>query len=262
MRGIVVTGLACALLVLLPGCKKSATAVGGESATVAGETSREGGFLAYAHAIDIDLPGTAIDARAEATRQACEQQHDGACSVLELVTRGADGGSKLVVRLAPAGVEALVAEAARGGSVTSRTTRAEDLAEAVADTTRQQAMLEAQHAKLMEIGARRDLGVSDLMTLSAELASVESKLADTGREAATQRRRIETNLLTFEWRAPYQSPSRLSRLGGAFGDFGDTFVDGIEAALEWLGFALPSLLLAFPLALLWRWGWRRATRRA
>jgi hypothetical protein len=28
-----------------------------------------------------------------------------------------------------------------------------------------------------------------------------------------------------------------------------------------LGYGVPFLVLAFPLALFWRWGWRKATRK-
>jgi hypothetical protein len=40
----------------------------------------------------------------------------------------------------------------------------------------------------------------------------------------------------------------------------DGLVNGVGQVLELSGQGLPFLILAFPLALLWRWTWRRATR--
>jgi len=79
--------------------------------------------------------------------------------------------------------------------------------------------------------------------------------------AAQQRRRIETNLLTLELRVDGDE-SHFRRIGDAFTGLGDSFADGLAQALEMIGYGVPLLILAFIAALLWRWVWRKATRKA
>ncbi len=39
-----------------------------------------------------------------------------------------------------------------------------------------------------------------------------------------------------------------------------SFVDGMVQAIELVAFGVPLLVIAFPVALFWRWAWRKATR--
>jgi hypothetical protein len=99
------------------------------------------------------------------------------------------------------------------------------------------------------------------LTLSRELASLEVALDLKEKESARQRRRIETNLLTISFEIN-NTESSAGKLGLAAGGLWESFVDGLAEALTMLSYGLPFLFLAFPNALLWRWIWRRITRRA
>ena len=160
----------------------------------------------------------------------------------------------------PAGIEPLVNLAAHDSTVGSRETKAEDLAEAGADTARNSEMLTRQRSKLNEFEARKDLSVTDMLTLSRESASVEIQLEGLTKAAQQQQRRIETNLLTLNFRADREA-SHWSRVGAAFSGSFDQMTEGVVAVIESIGFGLPLLLAAFPVALLWRWSWRRVTRK-
>ncbi len=166
----------------------------------------------------------------------------------------------MAVRLAPLAVEPLIGLASTEGSIGSRQTRAEDLAIAVADASREHDQLSAQRSKLIAFQERKDLAVADMIALARELAEVESGLANLDQTSAGLERRIETNLLTIQFSAE-QSRSRWSGIGRSLSDSLDDFADGASEVIGMIAFGLPFLIVLFPLSLLWRWLWRRATAR-
>lgn len=218
-------------------------------------------LLAYEHEIALIHPGEAIAQRMTAVRDACLEQVHGACALIEYSESGASSPSgTLRLRVVPDGVEPLVALAGEGGSVGMRKTRAEDLADAVADNARQRELLEMNRARLLEFQGRRDLSVSDMLTIARELAAIESQLQDRGRDAAQHERRLQTNLLTLRFSTRPAERSGFGRIGQALGEAADAFVEGVSEAIWWVAFGLPFLVLLFVVALVWRTLWRRATR--
>ncbi len=251
-------GVVLAMLVLL-GCSKPKQEV--KPISVTGEKAKAGATLAYEHRVTINVDADAIGPRMAAVRDACGSARFGACNLLQIEQSGNDryARNQLELRVAPAAVEPLVTLAAQGGAVGARETMAEDLADAVADNGRQRELIEKQQARLQELQGRKDLAVADLIALGHEQATLEVTLQDVQRQTAEQQHRLDTNLLTLRFSADRES-SRWGRLGQAFTGLPDALVNGIEQSMEWLGEGLPFLILAFPLALLWRWAWRRTTR--
>jgi hypothetical protein len=248
-----------ALLVALcaAGCAKKAT---NAAPDVHGESAKPGSALAYEHRVSISMAGDAIPARMDAVREACAEGKHGSCSLLRFEQgSGSHPTGLLELRVVPEGVAPLVTMASEGARIGSRETRAEDLTQAVADTGRQTEQLQAQRAKLVEISARKDLSVSDLLTITREVSTIDAQLAELRRTSEGQQRRIETNLLTLNFSGSERG-SRWSTLGDAVDGFLDTLVEGLSGLLEFLAYGIPFLLVAFPLALLWRKLWRWATR--
>lgn len=243
------------LLVGLSGCAKK-TEVG--AAPVAGEKAKAGAMLAYEHLLDINLPNAQIPGRLAAARQACESAKFGACNVLRV--EQSEHAADLIVRIAPEGVEPMASLASKGGTVGLRQTTAVDLADAVGDTDRQRDLLLKQSRHLEELAARKDLGVSDLIALAHEQSEVAAQLDAVNVTAANQQRRLDTNKLELRF-ADSQQDSRASRIGRGFSGVLDQAADGVADALSMLGYGLPFLVLAFPLAMLWRWLWLAFTRR-
>lgn len=247
-------------LLTLAGCSDHSASGGG--ASLQGESNRNGSLLAYEHTVAIQLPSGQVIERFNATRDACNSGRFGACNLLNAdENSSARAYSNLTLRIAPEGVEPLVAFAAEGGELTSRNTRSEDLAQAVADNQRQREQLLLQQQTLQAYQARKDLSVSDMLALAKELAAVDVQLQATAQEAAQQQRRLNTNLLTLNFSSLYQAPDRLDQIGGAFSDMLDNITEGSVAALQFVGRGLPFLVLLFPLALLVRWLWLVVTRR-
>lgn len=253
--------LLAALALVASGCseKKSPT----ESDTqLTGEVAKAGSLLAYEHTIDVSTTKDMIEPRVAAIRSACIEAKFGACNLLasEVSSGEYHSSGRIVVRVVPEAVEPLSAMASEGGEVGSRSTRAEDLAVVIADTAREEEQLERQRATLVEFQGRKDLAVSDMLSLASELASVETQLAELTKSQSIQQRRLETNLLTISLSARRDKSSWSSvpeSLSEAMGSFGE----GTAEAISTIAFSLPFLLLAFPLALLWRFFWRRLTAK-
>ncbi|HFX0879745.1 TPA: DUF4349 domain-containing protein [Pseudomonas aeruginosa] len=240
------------LLAALYGCSaEHAESVSG-NAGFQGETGKPGTALAYEHRVGIRLPAARIDAQLAASRDACNSERFGQCDVLAIEQRGGIGHyAELTVRIVPDGVEKLVAAAAEGGTLESRQTRAEDLAQAVADTRQQR-----EYQTLQQYQGRKDMSVGDLLALAKEIAAVEAQLADNAQAGAQQQRRIATNLLTLSFSSEAQPDSRLGQLATAAGQLLDDLVDGTIAAIKFFAYSLPFLVVLLPLGLLLRGLWR------
>jgi len=247
-------------LVLLTGLALSACSPGerSSSAQVGGAQGKNGALLAYEHELTLSLPSEQIAPHLTATRDACETAKFGACNILRI--EQGRYRAEVILRIVPSGVEPMVNMAAQGAELGERVTSAEDLADAVADVQRQQERLKAQAKRLDELAARRDITVTDLIALSKEQAAIENDLQALAQTAAGQQRRLDTNRVTLIF-VPSDSGKRTSNLQRAFGDLLDNLADGTAAALEKGSYALPFLILAFPLAMLWVWLWRKFIRR-
>jgi hypothetical protein len=245
-------------LLLVAGCTKSSVEGPGG---IRGETGSAGSSLAYEHTVTITLSASQIPVRMSSVREACVSASFAECSLLRFEETAGDRPSgTLVIRLAPEGVEPIVALAAEDGVIGSHVTRAEDLAEPVADMGRRRERLESQRSILHEFQRRTNLSVADMLSIARELSSLESQLAEIERGEAALGRRVETNLLTLRY-ATVAEHGGWSRIRTAIGESVESFVSGSIEAIELAAFGLPFVLLAFPVALLWRWLWRRATGR-
>jgi len=238
--------VACSLLLLVSACSQQSadSAIGGaapksESAAIQGESNRAGNALAYAHEATIRMDGQAIAARVSAVHKACMDQRFGACSVLaEEQGMGESPSGRLQMRAAPAVIEPLVKMAADGAEIGQRSTQAEDLADAVRDNGMRQRRLSSQHAKLSEFIEHREIKVDELITLGQQLATLESELQAIEQEAAQQRRRIETNLLTLHFEAVGVT-RQSSEIRQAFRNLGSTWDSSIGVLITVVGALLP-----------------------
>lgn len=224
---------------------------------VNGETPKAGAKLAYEHRLRIELADGQLASRMDSVREACESARFGACNVLGIEQSEHDGS--LSLRVVPAGVEPLSRLASQDGKLASRQTRAEDLAEAVSDNEGRLKQLDAYAAQLEQIAQRKDIATNDLIALSHERAQIQVQRDDLKNIAAQQQRRIDTNVLNLQF-SEAAVRSRSHRLAISFGEFVDRLYEGVGDALSILAYGIPFLLLAFPLALTWRWFWRRVVR--
>jgi cell division protein FtsB len=165
---------------------------------------------------------------------------------------------RIKMRLAPTGVDALVSAASADAQVKARQTTAEDLAQPLADVARQVAMLNGYRDRLSTLLARKDTSVTDLISVSKELAATQTQLEQLTSQNAQLRRRVDTDLLTISWQVTAtQARSAGSPVGDAMRSFGANFREAIGSVIEFLAQLIPWLVIGLPalvlLRVFWRW---------
>lgn len=271
MRAPMLRRLACAAFALLlaacsdgPATGDMAVAAGAPPAKVAGQAAADAGgiasYLAYEHTIGISLAASGMESRVEALQAACNEDRFGDCAVLNVWQQGGDHpGGSIGMRIVPAGVEPMIALASDGAELGSRSTRAEDLAVVVRDNELEQDRLRKELERLAGFQARPDLAVADMIALSERMASAEARLEAAEREAAQHRRRIDTQLLTFNFSATRTQEAQ-GEVARALRDFSGILASGTAWTIRAAAFLLPLAAVLAVLVALFR-AWRRRRRR-
>ncbi|MBB6092849.1 hypothetical protein HNQ60_001727 [Povalibacter uvarum] len=220
----------------------------------------EDSSLAYEHSVSIELPKEVLPNRMKEIQSACQSDAQSGCTLLDVSISASERvpSGNLRMRLAPGGVEPLLEAASKGGEITSRNTHAEDLAESVADTERRLALLTVHRDRLAEFMKDKSLKVEQLITVSRELADVQTQLEQAATTRANLRRRIDTELLTIYFSVPVQdSAAEQSPIFDALRDFGSTLRETFGMVIRFIATLLPWLLVIVPGLILIRWLWRR-----
>ncbi|MCC7635056.1 DUF4349 domain-containing protein [Stenotrophomonas rhizophila] len=235
--------LAGTLMLVLAGCGKQQGA-GEAAADAAGAVaSPEGAALAYEHDVRIRVDAGKIAGRVKQLADACQSSRFGDCAVLQVSQEGGEYPSGSIrVRIAPKGVEPLIGLAGQGGELASRNTQAEDLAQQVADTALTKARLEKEHARLLAYQDRGGLAVADLLTITQRLSEIEAGVEQATREAAQQRRRIDTQLLTLQFETSSGQRSR-SEIGEALRDSGGILSSSVAFLIRAAAALLPAAVV-------------------
>ncbi|MFC4313487.1 DUF4349 domain-containing protein [Steroidobacter flavus] len=269
--------VACCL-VLISGCSKEMAGVSPASAPMetrlisefapAAQGGRQLGTLAYEHSISIETSREVLPARVREIEAACNADRASNCTVLEVTLQSNQDlpSGHIRMRLAPDGVEPIITLASKDGEVTSRNTSAEDLAEPVADTERQIALMTLHRDRLTEFMKNKDIKIEQLITVSKELATVQSQLDSLSTQRANLRRRIDTELLTINLSLPRQTYlSEQSPVKDALRSFGSNFREAVAMVISFFAVLLPWLIVILPglffLRLFWQWIGRKLARR-
>lgn len=259
-KGRARAGLAGILLLGLVACGGHGEDYAADAAAGA-VASPEGAFLAYEHDLRIQLDAKRISERVKAVSEACQSNRFGDCAVLQVGEEGGETRSGSIrVRIAPKGVEPIIALAGEGGDVASRNTHAEDLAQQVADTALTRTRLQKEHTQLQAYQQRSDMKVADLLAVSQRMAEIEAGLEQANKEAAQQRRRIDTQLVTMHFEGPAGQRSR-SEIGKAFSEFGSIFTTSIAFVIRAVAALLPVGVVVWAVGAVVVALWRRRKRR-
>jgi hypothetical protein len=200
----------------------------------------------------------------QAAQQACTSRAELSCVLLDVSVRTDEAvpSGRLVMRLSPAAVPQMIGIASEGGKITSRTTHAEDLAEPVADTERELSQLSVHRDRLMELMKSKSITIDQLITVSKELASVQSRMDELSSRKANLSRRIDTELLTINMSMPVQAVAAEEHpIGDAFAAFGSEFKAAVANVIRFIAVVAPWLVVVLPGLVLLRLFWRTLGRR-
>jgi hypothetical protein len=258
--GVIVTGV----LVTLAGCQQkqasSPMSFAAQEASGSRPTNEARDTLAYEHSVSVELDKETLPERLRAIEAACKADSASSCTIIEssLQWRERLPSASIRMRLAPGGVEGLITLASRDGQIVERATNAEDLAQPVADTERNLALLGVHRDRLVDIMKRRDLPIDQLITVSKELATVQSQIESASSTHANLRRRIDTDLITIGLSPPVAEISSqatpvsdaLRASGANFREATALVIGFVSALVPWLFVILPGLVL---MRMFWRW---------
>lgn len=219
-----------------------------------------GATLAYEHNLSVEMDKELLPTRLREVEAACNADRASGCTVLEVALSSDQDlpSGNIRMRLAPAGVEPLITLASKDVEVTGRNTRAEDLAEPVADTERQLALMTLHRDRLTEFMKNKDIKIEQLITVSKELATVQAQIDSLGTQRANLRRRIDTDLLTINLSLPKRAyVSDPAPVSDALRYFGNDFREAVAMVIRFVAVLLPWLVIVLPglflLRLFWRW---------
>ncbi len=223
--------------------------------------------LAYEHTLSIETSKDLLRTRLREVEAACNADRPSGCTILDVSLNSQQDlpHGSIRMRLAPAGLEPIIALASKDAKVIGRSTHAEDLAEPVADNERQLALLTLHRDRLTEL-MKGKLNVDQLITVSKELATVQSQIDALSTAGANLQRRIDTDLLTINFSLPMQVyAADQSPVMDALRSFGSNFREAVGMVIRFLAVLLPWLVIILPglflFRLFWRWIGRRTVQR-
>lgn len=220
---------------------------------------QEGATLAYEHVVGIQLSRALLLNRANEIRMACHEAPQSSCTLLDISISNDERipSAAIRMRVAPGSVDRLVDLAAAGGSVESRRTHAEDLAEPIADTERQLSMLTTHRDRLSALMKDRALTVDQLIAVSREMSSVQTQLDQLSSTHANLRRRVDTDLLTLNLTLPRaEFRSEQTPVLDAMHGFGGEVRWALAQVVKFIANLLPWLIVLVPGLIAVRWFWR------
>lgn len=252
------------LVMALCGCgqgKRMADAYGVASPAPGSPAPAEQNYLAYSHAMKVEVGEGKVRAAFDAGQAACAAAAADLCAVLESeIATGQTLRATLKVRAKPAGIAKVRAAFSGQGEITEQSTTAEDLAAPISDGEKKLSMLKDYRSKLEGLRDRAGNDVDALIKVNEELASVQTELESVAGTQAQLIQRVDTEILTVIIDEGY-NVSFVKPITLAFKEFGMNLAKGTAAAITVVAFLLPWAIAVALLAWIGRKLWRWRTRR-
>jgi hypothetical protein len=209
-------------------------------------------WIAYQHAIELEVPSGHVRQVAEAVQQACAALQQRGCTLLESSLRsGAESGATVRMRVTPDGVNKVLTALDGRGKVVVKSTTGEDLAEPIADGERKMAMLTGYRDQLQVMARQRALEPDALIKLHRELAEVMSEIDKAATSGAQLRRRVDTELLAVAIHE-HATAGQAGKVWQAVEDFGGNFLQGVAALITFVAATIPFAVAGTVGYLAWR----------
>jgi len=122
-------------------------------------------------------------------------------------------------------------------------------------------MLSTHRDRLMQFMNDRSLKVDQLITVSKELASVQSQIETVSNDQANVRRRIDTELLNLYFAVPSNAiTAAQTPIADAVQSFRTNFTDAVAQVIRFVAALIPWLVVIIPGIILLRMFWRAVGR--
>ncbi len=258
------TLLVCALLV---GCSEQQKGVQepvGESqvrSPYPQEKRESTRYLAYEHTVRAEVDAERLSGLHSRLVERCVTDVEYQCVLLEAnLQRGLYSNSKLRMRMLPGGVGGFFEVLDQQGKIQSRSSRADDLTEAVVDNKKHIEMLTKHRLRLEKLSDTESSDIDALLKIAKELASVQTQLEFATGKEQQYAKRVETDLLSIDLTSS-DAASRGSVIGNAVSEFGDDLAYATASVISFTASLLPWLPVFILLIWALRWFWRFLRRK-
>jgi len=259
-RVVALIGLAFLTTLAISACSRNDLARSGVALSAELRQDQEHGTLSREHHVTVEVPETELDMRFQHLADRCKADSAHHCTILQSdVSTGQFASGLIKLRIDPDAVEELIAFAASLGKLEHRSTKVEDLAEAIQDTRSRVDMLTNYRKQLLELQAKAATNVDAAIKIASELSTVQGSLEKASGEAAFQVKRTTTEVVTILLSVREQK-AFWRPIGESFRDFFGNLSTGISQAITAVAYILPWLLVVIPGLYLVRFLWRRRGR--
>lgn len=213
--------------------------------------------MAYERTLVIDVDEARLASTFGEVGDACNRLGPDQCELVSSrLTSGRAASASFRFRASVAGIDSLVADLSKRGSISEDATSAKDLAGPITDAGKNLAMLVDYRAKLEALQARSANDVDALIKLTRELARVQAEVeAATGTSAALAKR-VERQILDVSL-VSARSRSFWRPVAEATADFGSNLSAGLSSAITAAAYLVPWVILLGVFGLIARTLWRR-----
>lgn len=233
------------LLFLLSSCAEKSD-MGSTSGSVTSErssTARQKNeatkYLAYVHDLKVEIDSGQVADTHSRIVQACDTDELYSCVVLDAsISLSRYQRSTIQLRLKPEGVAHFSSLANEGGTISSQSSRAEDLSDSIVDNIKRIEMLESYRDKLQALEAKPNDDIESLVKIASELSSVQNDLEFAQGKGAKLLQRVETDILNIQLTAPVNR-SFWQPITDSLGDFGSQLSYGIATVITSSAYLLP-----------------------
>lgn len=262
--------IASLVLLTLAGCGPSGNALYDRNGLRAEVVQGPNGAFSFSHWLSVEMDDAAVRPRFERAKASCLKDEALHCRLLDASLRSwqrEDGASSSTASLTVAlphdrinGFEGAIlkpvaGESAGDATITSRSTRSENVTDNAQDTARKLAQLTDYRDRLAALAKRPGIAIGDLIKLDAELSKTEGQIADLQAQKSTLERQIGEERLTITLGAR----SDTSLFGPARRVWGQSLqilADSVGNALEFAIRLIPWLPLIVGIFFLFVWLWR------
>jgi Domain of unknown function (DUF4349) len=214
-------------------------------------------ILSREHFVVVDIPEAQLNAGFERVASRCSSDAAHHCVILQSDLSSGNTPSGLIkLRIDPEAVEDLIALAAAQGKMERRSTRVEDIADAIADTQTHIEMLASYRKQLLELQAKAGTNVDAAIKIASELSTVQTNLERANGEAAYQAKRTTTDVVNIEF-VVAEHKAFWQPVHEAFRDFLGNLSNGVSGAITAVAYIVPWLFVVLPGLYLIRFLWRR-----
>jgi acyl transferase domain-containing protein len=218
------------------------------------------GTLSRDHSVTIEVRESDLQASFQRLTDRCAKDSADHCTILQSdVSSGQFPSGLVMLRIDPKAVEDLIGFAASLGRLEHRSTRVEDLADAIQDTQSRIEMLTTYRKQLLDLQGKAGTNIDAAIKVASELSSVQSNLEQANGQAAFQAKRTTTDIVTVHFSVTEQK-AFWRPIQGAIRDFLGNLSEGISQAITAVAYILPWLLVVIPGLYLVRFLWRRRGR--